>query len=58
VASFVIVIAAGALTLAAAIVLTWAVFRNGTWTGEALARALRKDLEKAAAGHDRVRRPD
>jgi hypothetical protein len=31
-------------------------FRNGDFTGEALARALRKDLEAAAgqAGEDRV----
>jgi hypothetical protein len=56
-ASLVIVIAAGAVTLAAALVLTWAGFRNGDWSGEALARALRKDLERAAAENDRVPPP-
>jgi hypothetical protein len=51
------VIAAAAVTLAAAVVLTWAGFRNGDWSGEGLARALRKDLEKAAADNDRIQPP-
>jgi hypothetical protein len=51
------VIAAGAVAIAAAIILTWAGFRNGDWTGEALARSLRKHLEQAAAEDDRVPPP-
>lgn len=45
-----------ALVLAGLIVLAFAGFRNGDFTGEALARALRADLEAAAgdAGEDRV----
>jgi hypothetical protein len=57
VAGFFIVIAAGAVAIAAAIILTWAGFRNGDWTGEALARVLRADLEKGAAENRRVPPP-
>lgn len=56
-AGFFIVIAAGAVAIAAAIILTWAGFRNGDWTGEALARTLRADLEKGAAENGRVPPP-
>ena len=52
-ASLFIVSAAGVLVLAAAIFLTWAGFRNGDWTGDALARALTKDLKEAAAAKNR-----
>jgi len=38
------------LLLAGVIVLAFAGFRNGDFSGEALARALRADLERAAAG--------
>jgi hypothetical protein len=42
-----------AIVLAGLIVFAFDGFRNGDFTGEALARALRKDLA-AAAGEDRV----
>jgi hypothetical protein len=44
------------IVLAGLIVYAFDGFRNGDFTGEALARALRKDLEAAAgqAGEDRV----
>lgn len=45
---------AGVFTLAAAIFLLWAGFRNGDMTGDALARALREDMEAAAAKNDHV----
>ncbi len=48
-ASLIVVSGAGVLVLAAAIFLTWAGFRSGDWTGDALAQALSKDLEEAAA---------
>jgi hypothetical protein len=54
VASLLIAIAAAVLTLAAALFLLWGGFRNGDWTGEALARSLRKDLEAAAADDDHI----
>jgi hypothetical protein len=54
VASFLIAIAAVAIVLAAFTALALAGFRNGDFTGEALARALRKDLEAAAAESDRI----
>ena len=53
-ASLLVVIAAAAVVVAAAVALTWAGFRNGDWTGAALACALRKDLEKAANDGDHV----
>jgi hypothetical protein len=53
-ADFFIVIAAGAIVIAAGAFLTWAGFRNGDWTGEALARALRRELEEAAAKGERI----
>ena len=49
-----VVIAATALLIAAGAFLGWAGFRNGDYTGEALARALRKELEEAAAKGDRI----
>lgn len=49
-----IVIAATACALAAAVAAVWLGFRNGDFTGEALARSLRKDLEEAAADSDRI----
>jgi hypothetical protein len=54
VASFLIAVGASAIALAALTLLALAGFRNGDFTGEALARALRKDLEAAAAEHDRI----
>jgi hypothetical protein len=47
-ADFLIAIAVSAIVLAALTVLALAGFRNGDFTGEALARALRADLEAAA----------
>jgi hypothetical protein len=45
-----------AIVLAGLVVLAFAGFRNGDFSGEALARALRADLEAAASetGEDRV----
>jgi hypothetical protein len=47
-ASFLIAIAVSAIVLAALTVPALAGFRNGDFAGEALARALRADLEAAA----------
>lgn len=52
-----IVIAANALVIAAGAFMGWLGFRNGDYTGEALARALRKDLEEAAAKCDPIPPP-
>jgi hypothetical protein len=56
-ASFLIAVAMSAIVLAACTALALAGFRNGDFTGEALARALRKDLEAAAAETDRIQSP-
>ncbi len=47
-----VLIAVSLLVFAALTILGFAGFRNGDWTGEALARALRKDLEQN--GENRV----
>ena len=54
--SFFLWIGVLAVVLAGLVVFAFEGFRNGDFTGEALARALRKDLEAAAgdAGEDRV----
>ncbi|MGH3206659.1 MAG: hypothetical protein ACRDNO_02735 [Trebonia sp.] len=56
-AGFLIAIAVSAIVLAALTVLALAGFRNGDYTGEALARALRKDLEAGATQNDRIPPP-
>jgi hypothetical protein len=56
-ASFLIAIAASAIVLAGLTVVALTGFRNGDFTGEALARALRADLEAAAAENDRTPPP-
>ena len=53
-ASFLITVAVSAIAFAALAVLARAGFRNGDFSGEALTRALRKDLEQAPAEHDRI----
>jgi hypothetical protein len=49
--SYLVAIAVSVVVLAAMSLLAYAGFRNGDWTGEALARSLRRDLD---AGEDRV----
>ena len=51
-ATFLLVIALGGAVLVGLMIVALAGFRNGDFTGEALARALRQDLE--AGGEDRV----
>ena len=51
-AALLVVLAVATAVFTALAVLAVAGFRNGDFTGEALARALRRDLEAAAAKHD------
>ena len=50
---FLIVIGVGVIVLALLAIIALAGFRNGDFTGDALARVLREDLEAAARRWDR-----
>lgn len=47
---YLVVIGAGTIVIAALAVIGFAGFRNGDFTGEAMARALLKDLKAATPG--------
>lgn len=55
-AGFFVTVIVGAIVLVALAALAVDGLRRGDHTGEALARALQKDLEAGAAEHDRSRR--